>query len=126
MPKETTTHSDRHASTPQLVWTCVLLMALLLLTVGLFQLPLGAAHLIAGLTIAVLKTLLIVSVFMNLRWGVSVLRLTAIAGVLWLAFAILGVMTDYRTRGLEETIEPGLEPATHYSASDHVSPAETD
>lgn len=119
-------NSPRHASGTQLVWTCILLMILLILTVGLFQLPLGSAHLIVALTIAVLKTLLIMAIFMNLRWGVGVLRLSAIAGVLWLAFAILGVMSDYKTRGLEETLDPGLEPSTHYSSSDRVSGANTD
>ena len=118
--------SAKQVSSTQLIWTCVALMLLLLLTVGLFQLPLGSAHLIAGLSIAFLKTLLILAIFMNLKGGSGVLRMTAAVGILWLCFAILGIISDYTTRGWQETLDPGLEQGTHYSSSDRVEASTAD
>jgi cytochrome c oxidase subunit IV len=80
------------------VW--VALLALLLLTWGVAKFDLGAWNIIAALTIAVAKMLLVVVVFMHLRYSVKLIWVFAAAGIFWLFIMITLTMSDYLTRGL--------------------------
>ena len=74
------------------------LLALLLATVGAAYLPLGPFNGIVALAIAGWKAILIVLIFMHIRWGSKMLHLAAVAGLLWLAILISLVTLDYMTR----------------------------
>ncbi|GAA4468005.1 hypothetical protein [Novipirellula rosea] len=96
------------------------LILLLMATIGLSFVDLGAAHTSVGIGIALVKTLIVAAVFMNLLAPNSTVRLASAASMLWLSFLILFVMGDYLTRGWAETQERRLENADHYTSYDRV------
>ncbi len=79
-----------------LVWAG--LLGLLLLTVGAAYLDMGAFNTVVALTISVIKTFLIVLIFMHMKWGGKLLHAVAFAGLLWLSFMIALTLGDYLTR----------------------------
>lgn len=80
------------------VW--IALLSLLLLTWGVAKFNLGDWNIIAAMTIAVAKMLLVICIFMHLRYSVRLIWVFAAAGVFWLCIMITLVMSDYLTRGL--------------------------
>lgn len=96
------------------------LLALLIATIAINFVPLGAAHLWIGLGIAITKTVVVVLAFMGLTRSPGAARLAAGASVLWLSFAIVLVMSDYMTRGWGETQEHDLKKSDRYTAYDRV------
>jgi cytochrome c oxidase subunit IV len=81
------------------VWRCwAALMALLALTTGLAFVPLAAANLFISLGIAVVKALLVLIIFMELKGGSSLIRAAAAAGFFWLAIMIALTTADYTHR----------------------------
>lgn len=103
----------RHPSPIALCYTFVGLIVLLLATIGFAQLHLGPWNTPIGLGISIIKTLLIVVLFMNLLNSTGAIRLVSCAALVWLSFAIMFVVTDYRTRGWDETQETGLAKGVH-------------
>jgi cytochrome c oxidase subunit 4 len=81
------------------VIVAVVLLALTGLTIGIAFLPLGPWHTPMALGIAATKALLIGLFFMHLRQSTSSNRLTAVAGLLWLAILLAGTLDDVVTRG---------------------------
>src|SRR5215212_432875 len=81
------------------VVTAAALLALTALTMGLAFVPLGPWQTPIALGIAATKALLIAAVFMHLRSGTATTRLTAIAGLFWLAILLAGTLDDVVTRG---------------------------
>ena len=79
--------------------TCVALLALLALTWTIAYVDLGPFNLIIVLAIAITKALLIALFFMHIKGGSRVLRLAAVAGVMWLLILISLTLTDYISRG---------------------------
>jgi cytochrome c oxidase subunit 4 len=79
-----------------LVWLA--LLGLLLLTLGTALIPLGALNVALNLAISVVKTLLVMIVFMHLDTGRPVIRLAAAAGFLWLLLLFTLTLGDYLTR----------------------------
>jgi cytochrome c oxidase subunit 4 len=79
--------------------TWLALIALLWLTWGIAQINLGRFNAVAALTIAVIKLLLVVLFFMQVRYKPSVTWIFAAAGFIWLAIMIDLTMSDYLTRG---------------------------
>lgn len=76
------------------------LLALTLATTGAAFIDLGAQwNTIVGLTIAIVKALLVATYFMHLRHSQRLTLLFAGAGVLWLALLMTFVFADYLTRG---------------------------
>jgi cytochrome c oxidase subunit IV len=75
------------------------LLVLLVLTVVVGVLDLGALGLILALTIAVVKALLVILYFMHVRYSSRMTWTFAAAGFVWLAILLLLLMTDYLTRG---------------------------
>jgi caa(3)-type oxidase subunit IV len=107
---------ESHASAGALYVTFGLLMLLLAATVTADQFLKGTAGTAAGLSISVLKTALIVAVFMNLRGSTALIRLASVAAVLWLSFALMFVMGDYITRGWNESEDHLLRHAADVSS----------
>jgi cytochrome c oxidase subunit 4 len=75
-----------------------LLMALLLATYGIAQINLGRLNVVAALTIAVIKMLLVVLFFMEVRWSSRLTWIVIAAGFFWLLLLIGITMSDYLTR----------------------------
>ena len=76
------------------------LIILLVLTAIGAKLPLSAGvHDLLAFGISVAKTILIVLVFMEVRYNKGVVRVFAGAGLVWLFLLFLLTFTDYLTRG---------------------------
>ncbi|EKV29540.1 caa(3)-type oxidase, subunit IV [Caenispirillum salinarum AK4] len=75
------------------------LMGLLGLTLAVAMVDLGWGNVVANLSIAVAKTILILWVFMHLREATPMLRLFAVAAVMWVGFLIVLGLSDWMTRG---------------------------
>jgi len=78
------------------VWAA--LMVLLALTVGVALFDLGPLSLAVALVIAVTKAVLILLVFMHVRYGSREVLVFAGAAYLWLAILLVGTFHDYVTR----------------------------
>lgn len=77
----------------------IALIALTLLTTGAAFINLGANwNVVAALTIAVAKAILVALYFMHLRYSSHLTRLFAAAGIFWLALLLAGTMSDYLSR----------------------------
>jgi cytochrome c oxidase subunit IV len=74
------------------------LMALLLLTWGLAQLDLHQYNVLAGLTIALAKMLLVILFFMQVRLSSRVTWIFVAAGFIWFAIMVDLTLSDYLTR----------------------------
>lgn len=81
-----------------LIWAA--LMVLLLLTWGVAQINLGPFNIVAALTIAVTKMLLVILFFMHARHSTPVTWLFIAAGFIWLLIMIDLTLSDYLTRAL--------------------------
>jgi len=81
-----------------LVLAWMALLALLAATLMLAYVPMGTFNLVVGLGISVLKTLLVVVLFMKLLDSGHLVRFTAAAGLFWLALLFALGATDYLTR----------------------------
>jgi len=79
-----------------LVW--LLLLLLMGISTGLSALRLGAWSSALTLLIAAVQAVLIAIFLMHLRWSPPVVRVIAVAGVLWLAILIAGTLDDILTR----------------------------
>jgi cytochrome c oxidase subunit IV len=74
------------------------LMGLLGLTLVLALVDLGPLNFPAAMTIAVAKAGLVVVFFMHVRSGPRVVRIAAMAGLFWLAFMFVLMLSDFLTR----------------------------
>jgi len=92
----TMTHHIVPVKTYALVFAA--LLALLALTVAAAHIEHGVLNLLVGLSIAFSKAALIVLFFMHVRYNTFVIRMAAVAGVLWLAILMTLTMSDYLTR----------------------------
>jgi cytochrome c oxidase subunit 4 len=79
-------------------WTWLALLVLLALTAGSAFVPMGALNLVANLAIALAKALLVVFAFMHVRRGTPMIRVFALAGLLWLALLAGLSATDFAVR----------------------------
>lgn len=82
------------------VLTWLALMVLLALTAGSSYIPMGPWNTIVNMGISCAKALLIAIFFMHLRHAGALLRIAAVAALVWLAllFGLSG--TDYATRSV--------------------------
>ena len=81
---------------PLLVWA--VLVALLLISLGAAFLPLGPAKTSISLGIAGLKAGLIAFVYMRLDLASGLVRLAALAGLIWVIFMFALTCADFMTR----------------------------
>jgi len=84
------------AKTYIFIWAA--LMLLLLLTWGVAQFDLGPFNIIAALTIAVTKMLLLILIFMRVRYSTRLTWIFVAAGFIWLLIMIDLTLSDYLTR----------------------------
>lgn len=81
---------------PVAIWGA--LMVLLAATTGYAYWPGAPAKLGISLSIGVMKALLVALLFMQLRRATGLVRLAAIAGVIWASFLYLFSFADFLTR----------------------------
>jgi len=81
---------------PLKVWAA--LLVLLGLTLGYAYVPHAPLKAEVSIAIAVAKALLIAMVFMQLRKADWIVRLAALAGIVWVSFLYLIAFSDYLTR----------------------------
>ena len=74
------------------------LLVLTGVTVGVAFLDLGPLNTIVALAIAVGKALLVVLIFMHVRYSSQLTSIVIVAGVFWLVLLIALTMSDYLTR----------------------------
>ncbi len=90
----------KHEAVPVKVYVAVWL-ALCALTITTWQvalLDLGEFNIVAAITIAVIKMLLVVIIFMHVRQADSLTRLFVGAGVLWIVILLGLTLSDYVSR----------------------------
>jgi cytochrome c oxidase subunit 4 len=92
--------SDHIVSTKSYVTVYVILMGLLLLTVGAAFVNLGVLNFPVSMAIAVVKGLLVLLIFMHVRYNEPLVRVFAAAAFLWLGILIVISLGDYFTRDL--------------------------
>ena len=80
-------------------WVIFWLFVLLVLTVLAAEFEAGSWNLPIALSIALAKTLLIVTFFMHLRFNSPLVRLFAGAGFVWLLILLAFIAADVTTRG---------------------------
>lgn len=68
-------------------------------TVGVSKLELGEYNFIVAMTIAVVKGLLVVMFFMDVRRSSSMTKLFVGAGFFWMAILLVFILSDYLSRG---------------------------
>ena len=81
---------------PVLTWIAVL--ALLAVNAALAFAPLGSAKLAVTFIVAGVQVVLVGVYFMRLNRSSALVRLTAVAGVVWLSFLFVMAGADYLTR----------------------------
>ncbi len=74
------------------------LLVLTLVTVGVAFVDLGPLNEIVALSVATAKALVIVLIFMHGRYATGVSRLAIVAGLIWFAILVVGILDDYLTR----------------------------
>ena len=80
------------------LWILAALLSLLALSAGTALLRLGPFNTIVNLAISVMKTLLVMTVFMHETEARSLTRLTSALGFVWLAMLIGLALVDFLTR----------------------------
>jgi cytochrome c oxidase subunit IV len=93
-------NSQTHIVSPKtyvIIWAA--LMVLLLLTWGVAQVNLGPFNIVVALTIAVTKMLLVILIFMHVRYNKPLTWLFVAAGFIWLLIMMDLTLSDYLTRG---------------------------
>lgn len=93
-------HSHKHVIEPKTYYAVFgILMVLLVLTVAAAQIPNPWVNVLAAITIAVTKAVLIVLYFMHVRYSSSLVQLFVVAGFAWLLLLIAFTLSDFSTRG---------------------------
>ena len=85
-------------SMASLVYVFLALLGLLALSVGAALMPLGPLGVVANVTIAAVKAVLVMVFFMKLRTDSPLLRIVAVIGFAWVAVLIALSLTDVLTR----------------------------
>jgi len=94
----------------------LILMVLTALTVAVAFKNFGFLNDVIALSIAVIKMLLVVMIFMHLLYSLRLLWLVAGAGLIWLVIMFALTLSDYRTRDWLEQPKAWVEqtvPETH-------------
>ena len=111
-PADKDGHNDNHAHVDPLrsyIAVFIALLVLLFLTVGAYYIPFekveihgynfGFVNTLIALTIASVKSLLVLLVFMHLRHSTKLTWVVASAGFAWLCIMVLFTFADYTSRG---------------------------
>ena len=90
--------TNQTPSAKQLVTVWAVLLVLLFLTWGVAELDLGRWNMVVAMSVAVVKMLLVVLIFMQVRYSSPLTWVFAAAGLFWLFIMISLTMGDYLTR----------------------------
>ncbi|MEX0776888.1 MAG: cytochrome C oxidase subunit IV family protein [Phycisphaeraceae bacterium] len=82
------------------------LMVLLVLTVSVAYLHLGALALTITLLIAATKAAIVMLFFMHVKYSSPISRIFALAGVVWLGIMLALTFSDFQTRGWQSQPRP--------------------
>jgi cytochrome c oxidase subunit IV len=74
------------------------LMVLLVATYAIAHVDLGPFNIVVALAIAIVKAILVVLFFMELKWSGRLTWVVAAAGMLWLVLLLAGTLDDTMTR----------------------------
>jgi cytochrome c oxidase subunit IV len=74
------------------------LFVLTVITVAVAFFDFGPLNEVIAMGVATAKAAVIIVVFMHARYTTGVTRLAMVAGIVWFAILVLGVMDDYLTR----------------------------
>jgi len=90
-----------HRPTPVRTYVLVYLalIALTVTTIGVARIDLGEYNFIAAITIAVVKAVLVILLFMHVKGSTSLTKLFVGAGFVWLAILLVFILSDYLSRG---------------------------
>jgi cytochrome c oxidase subunit 4 len=77
----------------------VLLMVMTLLTYVVATRDLGSLNALVALTIAVIKAMAVILIFMHVRWSSRLTQVIVVASVFWLLIMLSFTLSDYFTRG---------------------------
>lgn len=93
-------HPEHHIVSP-LVYVLIFgsLLTLTGITVAAAYVDLGFLNLAAALTIAIIKSTLVVLFFMHVKYSSHLVKVFVAAGFLWFAIMIALTLADYMTRG---------------------------
>lgn len=80
------------------LWVLAALLTLLALSAGSALLKLGSFNSVINLSISVLKTLLVMAVFMHETGARNLTRLTSALGFIWLGMLLALSLFDFLTR----------------------------
>jgi cytochrome c oxidase subunit 4 len=80
-----------------LVWAA--LIVLTFTTAGVAEIDLGEFNIVVAITIAVIKMLLVVTIFMHVKQADNLTRLFVAAGFFWFLILIVFFSSDYISRG---------------------------
>jgi len=94
------------------------LMVLTALTVYVAFQDFGFLNDVVAMTIAVIKMLLVVMIFMHLKYSARLLWLVAGAGIIWLIIMFGITLSDYRTREWLERPKAWVEQTLQESPAD--------
>ena len=97
-PQRTHRSGPRPPTLGSNLWTLLALLVLLGLSAGSALLRLGPFNTVANLGIAVIKALLVLTIFMRLKTDNALLRIVAGVGFAWLAVMIALSLADVLTR----------------------------
>ncbi len=93
------THGDVHVVPPRIfVLVFVALLVLLLATFGAAHIDLGPFNIVLALAIAIVKMMLVVLVFMELKWTSRLTWVVAGASLFWLMIMLALTLADIFTR----------------------------
>jgi caa(3)-type oxidase subunit IV len=91
-------NAERIQPVSRYLWTLAALLALLLLSAISSLIKLGSFNTIANLGISVLKTLLVMVVFMHESGARRLTQLTSALGFIWLSILIALMLVDFLSR----------------------------
>lgn len=101
------THGEPHVSSVgAYLGVFLALMVLTAITVGAAFIDLGALNNVVMLAIAVTKATLVVLIFMHVKHGTRLIKLTVVAGFGWLFILFAYTMADYLTRHWDYVAKP--------------------
>ncbi len=88
------------------LWVIIALVLLLGLSVLFSRIPIGPFKPVSGLSIAIVKAVLVGAFFKHLKYRNRRMLVFALAGLTWLALLFTFTLADYLTRRTESRSEP--------------------
>jgi len=122
---------EHHSHVKSYLTVYAILLVLVVLTVAVSLVKAGALAFPIAMSIASIKALLIVLIFMHVKDETPMVQLYAFVGVVWLGLFFAFTLADYMTRNNTNTLlpiqieamEPGVLHGEHGGHGDATAPA---